>query len=542
MAAGVTLLFYGFSQSGAGWKRVIASGLAFGAFTLAVGAAQILPAREYYQHAFRWVGSQDPVTFDQKVPYIAHMALSFNPVALFGIVVPGVPANIAPFVGITVFSLALIAIVEGWDRLEVRLFAILSVLGVLLCLGRWSIVEGLAYSLIPGMDKARNASFAILVFQFAVAVLACFGLDIVLARGSAWKVWRNLAGAALAFGSLMYLFLIARFAFQPDRAMEETGIALAALNASLLASVFFLWSRERLSKQALCWCLISLTLFEIENVTGPQFKHREQGWTNLNRLHADRDVVGFLKEHLGDGRFDANTTDLPLNMGDWDGLDQFNGYTGITTNILQIAFDPNARRLFGVRYFVAAKPRVPGQKLVFQGASGVNVFEEPEPLPRAWSVKYVEEISDTRLFPGKIAAASPDQLKATAFMSPGKPGLEICEGEDAIAFHIVRATSYKLNVDMRCKRMVMVGNNYFPGWIVKVDGKETRMYEVDRALQGFAVPGGKHAVEVTYRPTSVYAGAAISIAGLLGLLVLCFLNMPSSRLKLDANSIQINHL
>ena len=171
---------------------------------------------------------------------------------------------------------------------------------------------------------------------------------------------------------------------------------------------------------------------------------------------------------------------------------------------------------------MSIKPRVPGQNPVFRGASGLNVFSEPEPLPPAWSVKRMEEVGDVRLFPSKIASSSPDQLRTTGFMSPGKPGLEVCEGDDAIAFQKVRATSYRLDVDMQCKRMVIVGINYFPGWTVRVDGKETKMYEVDRALQGFAIPGGKHRVEVAYHPTSVYAGAAISIAGLLGVAGLGF--------------------
>jgi hypothetical protein len=521
LAVGVTLLFLAFSGR-ASWVRVLASGLTFAGFTLAVAAVQILPSREYYQHAFRWVGSRDPVMFGQKVPYIAHMVLSFHPVSLFGIVVPGVEANITPFLGITIFSLAIIAVLEGWERLEVRLFALLSVFGILLCLGQWSILQGLIYSLVPGMDKARNASFAILVFQFATAVLACFGLDILLAGGMAKVAWRNVGVAALGFGCFLYLVLIARFVFEPARGPNETGVALAALDAVLLGGLFLLWFKGRLSRGAMTWSLVGLTVFEIGNVTGSSYRHREQGWNNLNRLYADRDVVGFLRDHLGDGRFDVNTADMPVNLGDWDDLDQFNGYTGITTNIVGIAFDANSRRLFGVRYYVSNKPRVAGQTPVFQGASGLNVFAELESFPRAWSVKRLEEVSDERLFPGKLASSSPDELRSTGFLAGGKPALDVCDGEDAILFQKIRATSYGLDVEMKCKRMVIVGNDYFPGWIVRIDGEKTVMYEVDRALQGFVVPGGKHRVEVAYRPRPVYVGAGISIAGLLGVAVLGF--------------------
>lgn len=517
LAVGVSLLFYGISRNGAGWPRAISTGLIFGAFTGAVAAVQILPSHEYYERAYRWVGSPDPLTWKQKVPYMAHMSLSFHPISLFGIVVPGVEANITPFLGITIFSLALIAVVEAWERFEVRLFALLSLFGIALCLGQYSILEGLIYALVPGMDKSRNVSFAILIFQFPAAILACFGLDLVLSGAAAKSRLKYAALAVLGFSALMYLFLIARFAFEPDQARYQTGVPLAALNTVLFGAVLLTWAAGRMSNRALSWWIVAVAVFEIGNVTGSAYPHREQKWTNLNRYADGRGVIDFLKNHLGDGRFDVDMADWPGNIGDWEGLDQYDGYTGVTVNILEMHFQPNSRRLFGVRYYVAPKPRSPGQNPVFQGP-GINVYEEPEPFPRAWSVKRVEQLPDENMVLGKIALSSPDEFRTTAFLTDGKPAVENCDGEDTIRFQTIRATSYKLDADMRCRRMVIVGNNYFPDWQVRVDGKQTRMYEVDHALQGFVVPGGQHRVEVSYKPKWLYAGAAISIAALLGLI------------------------
>jgi hypothetical protein len=520
LSVAVTLIFWGIST--ANWGRVVASGFIAGVFGGAMAAVQLLPSSEYYHLALRWVGAKDPVTFSDKVPYSAHMALSFHPISLFGIIVPHVEANMSPFIGITVFALALIAVIAVWDRLEVRLFALLVVFGILLCLGQYSVLEGLLYSLVPGMDKARNISFAIFVFQFPAAILAGLGLDAALNRKVPSELLRRIAFSALAFSAILYLFLIGRFTFEPDVAKYQIGVPLAALYAVLFGSIFMLWANGRIAHKSIGYWLIALLIFELANVTESLYPTREMGFNILDPLTHNNDLAHFLKDHLEDGRYDVNAPDFPYNFGDWEDIDQYDGYTGVTVNIMKMAFNTNSRRLFGVRYYVSKKPRTEGENPVFRAASGLLVFAEPVSFPRAWSVKQVERVADEAIIPGLIADNTAQTLRDKAFLASAAPALETCDGEDTVAYRKVRATSYIVDADMRCKHMIVVGNNYFPGWTVRVDGKPTEMYEVDRALQGFVVPGGKHKIEVTYRPKSVFIGASLSICALLGLCLLGF--------------------
>ena len=519
LAVAVTLLFWGISFQT--WSRVVSTGVIAGLFGGALAAVQLLPAREYYHLALRWVGSKDPVTFDQKVPYTSHAALSFHPISLFGIVVPHVEANISPFIGITIFALALIAVIALWERIEVRLFSLLAVFGIVLCIGTYSILQGVLYAVLPGMEKARNISFAIFVFQFPAAMLACFGLDAALKGSVPILLMKRIGIASLGFSAVLYLLLIGRFTFEPDVAKYQTGVPLAALYALLFGSIFLLWVHGRIAQRTIGYWLIALLLFEIGNVTQSLYPSRELGWNILDGLTHHEDVVRFLKDHLEDGRYDVNSLNLPYNLGDWDEIDQYDGYTGVTVNIMKMAFNINSRRLFGVRYYVANKPRTEGETPVFQSSSGVNIYAEPPSFPRTWAVKKIE-VAKEELIPGLIGDSTPEHLRETAFLTGDKPNLETCNGEDVVTYRNVRPTSYIVDADMRCKHMVVVGNTYFPGWTVRVDGKPTRMYEVDRALEGFVVPGGKHKVEVTYRPTSVFMGAAISISALIGLGILGF--------------------
>jgi hypothetical protein len=513
LAVAVTLIFWGISFHA--WPRVLSVGGVAGVFAAATSAVQVIPSREYYQLALRWVGAKEPVTFGERVPYSSHMALSFHPISLFGIVLPGVEASISPFIGITVFALALIAVIAAWDRLEVRLFTLLSLFGILLCLGTFSIFEGLLYALVPGVDKARNIAFAIFIFQFPAALLACFGLDAALNGKVPAALLKRTALAALGCSGLLFALLIARQTFMPDVARYQTQVPLAALNTLLFGALLLFWINGRITSGAAGYWLIALLMFELGNVTGSQYPHRENGWKLVDGLTRNRDISLYLRDHLEDGRFDLNADDAPNNLGDWEAIDQYNGYTGITANIVRMAFNPNTRRLFGVRYYVANHPRNSGEEPVYKGIHGTNIYAEPPSFPRAWTVRQLEQVHDTKLMPGMIAASTLDYLRHTAYVTENKPTLETCDGEDTVTYRKVLPTSYTVDADMRCKHMVVVGNTYFPEWNVRVDGQPTRMYEVDGALEGFLVSGGKHKVEVTYRPMSVYVGAATSLSTLL---------------------------
>lgn len=68
--------------------------------------------------------------------------------------------------------------------------------------------------------------------------------------------------------------------------------------------------------------------------------------------------------------------------------------------------------------------------------------------------------------------------------------------------------------------VLVMSQNYYPGWKALVDGKAALVYPADVAQCGVTMPAGKHTVELRYRPRQFYQGLAISLCsvGLLGLL------------------------
>jgi hypothetical protein len=91
----------------------------------------------------------------------------------------------------------------------------------------------------------------------------------------------------------------------------------------------------------------------------------------------------------------------------------------------------------------------------------------------------------------------------------------------------VRVIDYRSDVvrcDVHAQRAgyLTLLDSYYPGWRAYVDGKPAPILRANYAFRAVEVPQGNHRVEFRYRPTSFYAGAAISSATLLTALCLTF--------------------
>jgi hypothetical protein len=83
------------------------------------------------------------------------------------------------------------------------------------------------------------------------------------------------------------------------------------------------------------------------------------------------------------------------------------------------------------------------------------------------------------------------------------------------------STRHEYSVTASGPSRVMESSNYYPGWTVLIDGRETAVWPAPGFGEiSFAVPAGQHLVTVELRPTRVRrAGSMISFAALLALLL-----------------------
>ena len=491
------------------WRAAAPAAL-FLLFAALLSALQTLPAYEYGARSIRWVGSQNPAFWGQYVPYTVHQQYSLYPLSVLGMVLPNVTDQDA-FAGLTVLTLALAGFAMCFATREVRLFGAIAAGGLLLALGGFSVFHGAAYLLIPMVEKARTPAMALVIVQFALSVLAAYGLDALRARSiGAWWI-RSL----IAVGTLPWIVLAVVAGLRPEASREYERLAILGLVALALAAILHGWKAGHLSERSAVALLFVVAIFELGTVTGGNFRHREAPGGFLAELEKNADVVQFLRGRPDFVRLEVDTNALPYNVGDWDGIDQFRAYLGgMTANLAPFEMDRLAGgriapALFALNYYTGKEPIRAGQEEIFQGKSGLRVYRNPDALPFVWTVHEALSVARGHL----IARLKASDLKRQTLLAGAAPQLQDCGGADELRLVQKETTRLGLDAKMSCKGMVIVSQTFYPGWHAFVDGREAPLYEAYGVLQGAVAEAGSHRIEFRYRPTSVYAGAWLTGIG-----------------------------
>ena len=493
--------------------RGLATVAAFGIATFLSGALQLLPAYEYAIRSIRFVGTPNAVQWGQSVPYSQHEQYSLTPLGILGLVLPHVSEG-DTFIGLTVLTLALVGFIAYAGKLrEARLLGAIAVGGLLLALGRYSVFHGMAYLFVPLVEKARSPIVALTITQFALAVLAAFGLDAIrrgTVLGRRWMVTLTVAGA------LPWPFLAIESTLRMEISSEYERFAIFGLVALALAALLGAVSRGKLSLKAATVCLILLTVFELGTVTGPNYRSREHPGGFLAELDKNQDIVAFLRARPDFTRLEVDTQSAPANLGDWDGIDTMQCYLGgITSNVAQLESGPLqdgavAAKLFSLTHYLGSKPVREGQQEVFRGASGLTVYRNPDPLPRLWTVHESQQV-DRRNLVEKLQAAD---LSRQALLTSTAPQIDRCAGEDRVQLVARTDTRLQAQAAMSCRGLLIFSETFYPGWEASVDGRTSQVFEADGALRAVVVDAGAHSVELRYRPWSVYLGGLLTAIGL----------------------------
>jgi hypothetical protein len=464
--------------------RMAALALVIAALT---SALQTLPAVEFGRLARRWVGAPEPVEWNQPVPYSVHEHYDLKAFSLFGIVFPGVKANFDPFTGVVALALALLAVAAAWKDARVRVLSAVGLGAILYALGHNSVFQGAIYALVPGVDKARVPSAAVLVFQMAVAALAAFGMDHL---GSAWT--RSARRCLIIFGCLtlalsMWVIFTNKFTFPGDDRVILTGV-IALLMAALL------YTRPVL--------LVPLLLLELGNYSQIHLVPRNDRaqMASLDAIRGNPEIADWLHGQAGFPRAEVAGDAFAPNWGAFHGVEMHGGFgAAVTVNVLDSDyFSPAGRRQWGIRYVIAKSPPPDGGEEVFATSSGFKVYRRPDASPRAWAVH-------------STPCAVPDRV-------------ELIEHD---------ADRLAIRAEMGCDGTVVLSDTFYPGWRARVDHQAAGIFPVNGAMRGVAVGRGSHTVTMRYRPLSVYLGAGLT---LLGVAIALTLWVAGSR-KTDASAL-----
>ena len=496
-----------------GLRAVVAIAVGF-----LVSALQTLPTAEYGRIARRWASYGEPLRWNEVIPYPVHENLSFKPLSLLNIFIPGLDLNITPMIGIAAFTLALVGLVMAWQDLRVRYLASLALGGLLFALGPNSVFHGILYAVIPVVEKARVPAQAIILFSLGTCAVLAYGIDYFSRLTS--RTVLGISGTLLGFGAIVsfggfFLFLGKVVALNGD-----TRFMMTALASLLLAGLLLAWHRAAITPATAMTLLLGLILLEIGNVTTYTFAHVDQKdrMADLNRLKEDADIAAFLRAQPGFPRVMYDQEVLPNNFGAWYGIETFTTYEASAPALLwrRDPFGVRTRSLLGIRYYIGTKPLNPDQPEVFKGASGRNVYQWPA-MPRVWSVHQVAQVNDVQAT-GQLTDSAVD-LATRTFSTIKPPAVSQCAGSDSVELKQHLANRVFIEASMACRGIVVLDDQYFPGWKATVDGNPAPIIDAYGLVRGVPVDSGKHIIEFRYRPASVLWGGTLTALGSLIALV-----------------------
>lgn len=465
----------------------------------------------------------------------------------------------ANYMGIGVL---LLAIIGAWhyrkDPFVIFLIA-LGLFSLLLSFGKnLSVVYDVFYNYMPAFNKFRAPSMALCLLQFAIPVLAGYGVAAVLSwRGdkTRQKTGMFVAGTCLAF-------LVAGFAYtstfedsykadvanaivakQPDRVKSADQISKQYLDVvydemrsswittGLLATCFGICIlfivRGTLKPTVAVPALIALSVIDLWRVAAQPYDPKE-GSPEKN-VFRKTDVVDFIKRDNGVFRI-ADLSNLPANWWAYHFIENVHGYSSAKIRLYQDMLDvaamgPNSEprpgnsviinpfmwNLLNVKYIVS-KQQVFSGPPAFTSANGSLVYQNPFVLPRAWFVDTVNVEPNKRTalhhlrdgdFNPRSVAYSNDALGVSNTAPSSSSTAQVTEkGNQKIAF--------KVHTD--AKRLLVVSEVFYPEWTCTIDGVATPVHEVNFLLRGVVIPSGNHNVVFTYRSPAYEQGKMISIA------------------------------
>jgi hypothetical protein len=154
----------------------------------------------------------------------------------------------------------------------------------------------------------------------------------------------------------------------------------------------------------------------------------------------------------------------------------------------------------------------------------VRIDENTRALPRAWLVTETRVLNDAVMLGVVRSGLLPDGTK----WDPTKTALvsvplsrSLAPGNGTVVIGDYGPNRIELKTDATAESLLVLSENYYPGWRAYVDGQSMEMVEVNYAQRGVIVPAGQHQVSFSYRPWSVMWGLIISLLAAVGLSVYC---------------------
>lgn len=485
--------------------------------------------------------------------------------------------DVAMYMGVLVFFLALFGIFTRWKEPLVRFLTILAGVSLLISFGKtFPVLFDLLFYYLPSFNKFRVPSMILVLVQMSTPVLAGLGLmRIILLRNEKnvklTNVLKNLAYiftgifilSLLLHGSINDWF-ISRVnehaasiqASKPQLARQFNALSkyIAAMFSGDLLIAFgfsaavswlsFSYVNRKLSADFLVFTVIVFTLIDLWRIDARGAKYIDN--PDINNIFKKPDYISAIEKQNDKGPFRVLNLKQDGSVGSYGNdanfdayffIEDFYGYSGIKPRAFQDMMDivgpanTSMWRMLNVKYIVTNNLVRTSYLTLIDSTSNTKTYTFNNFLPRVYFVNQVEK---------KTGMEFLQLLKSNLFDPKEKAYLENVDLKvdpvDSTVYS--KITEYKeaylkAEVNASGNNFLFFGTTYLPGWKALIDGNETKTYLTNHGYIGIIVPKGKHIVEFKFAPESFYISRNISLVlssiVILGLLFSIFVDVRKKK-------------
>jgi len=438
------------------------------------------------------------------------------------------------YVGLLPLALVLIAVI-GLRSKPVFFWLSVGVVGFLLALGGNTPLYALAYWVLPGYRLFRDQERLALLVSFALAVLAAYG-TLWLLTVEKTQTRRAVQIAAVSVCVLAGLALWKTY--DPTLAdwMPRAGLAIGALVVAgvvLLAQQYFAMSPSVAGGMLIAVAALNLLMARTASNTVPDFEAYPYN-PILDPIRADETPFFRVQD---DARMQGHFA-CGYGLKEWAGISPIRPAAWEVFE--QQAPESLRWKLIAMKYLItwrngAITPQgdlPPAEKVAEGEAPGgetkvYRMFEIPK---RAWLVTSYQSTAEASVIFDQLKAPGFDPfVQAVLRATPNAPAISASTPPFENNVTVVEDWPGHLTLEVGTAdpALLLVSEAYYPGWVARVNGQATDVYEADGLVQALQVPAGESTVTLDFQPWLLTVGAVGSLLTLLVCVAVLTARRPS---------------
>ncbi len=486
--------------------------------------------------------------------------------------------DVAMYMGVLIFFLALFGIFTRWNEPFVRFLTILAGIALLISFGKnFPVLFDPLFYYLPFFDKFRVPSMILVLDQVTFPILAGLGLMKIISLRDKRdpKLINVIKNIAIAFGGIFVLSLLFDSVIsqwfigrvneyiasiqttQPRMAQQfnalskymagmfNTDLLFAFGLSTLTFGAAFYYLNRKISKDSFILFVIALTIIDLWRIDARGERYTDQ--PDINKIFNTPKYIQVIKSQNNkepfrilnmkqDGSYGSLNNNSNYNA--YFMVEDFYGYSAIKPRSYQDLMDvigPINRtlwRMLNVKYIITSNSLPwPGFEEIYKGKKEI-VYKNNNALQRAYFVNKIEQKPDIQVL--EMAKRNLFDPKNVAFVNGVKLNVDPPDSTAYSKITEYRDELVKINVNASGNNFLFFGDTYLPtGWKAYIDGEKTRIYKTDHGFMGIIVPKGKHIVYFKYSPLSFiiskYLALILSSLVLIGLIITLLIEFKNKK-------------